>query len=586
MPRAASVAARPPPPPALLLALPLLLAVAASAAPGAAALPNIIWLQVDSMDGRLLDPTHPYFYKLRAEGFHVSVLSRGANFARHYTNSPQCVPSRTGMMTSRYVSDTGTTNNGQGLARSTKTGALDSGCVSLWNASTCARFAERQNVSATMLDLVAAAGYELRLFGRFDVGAGITDDYANTTGSGFHSGPDLHILARGAGITGITDVEPWSSTVSNAAHPYAPDVSVAAEAVQWLESTPPPAPGDKPFFLWVGLLDPHPPYDSNATYRAHLNESNIDAPTLPAWESMHPFDRSMSVLKACTLNYTDAQLKVMRANYWGAAAEALSLLERVVAAANASGHLDNTVVIFTSDHGEMSMEHRQDYKNSLREPSTRVPLVIAPYGRAAQQWPDAAGSVVTALTSHVDIVPTIAELAGGAPGLPLSRGASLVPLLAPPARRSARSAARAAARSDFIVAEYHSNLASTGSFMIRQGDYKLIVFGHSWPWFNATAFVPQLFNVAADAFELENVAAENPALIASMLAQLETELGGGPGAVAAVDRAQMAENLELFKAFFADRMPFANLTRAVAEAFKGPTEAEVAARLTQWLGGL
>jgi arylsulfatase A-like enzyme len=70
--------------------------LAAVAAVGASArAPNIIWLQTDSMDGRLLDPTSPYWWKTKSVDFKQSLTDGGVAFARHYTNSPQCVPSRT-----------------------------------------------------------------------------------------------------------------------------------------------------------------------------------------------------------------------------------------------------------------------------------------------------------------------------------------------------------------------------------------------------------------------------------------------------------------------------------------------------------
>ena len=75
---------------------------------------------------------------------------------------------------------------------------------------------------------------------------------------------------------------------------------------------------------------------------------------------MHAFDARQSLLKNVTLNYTEFQLKEMRTTYWAAAAQALSGLVGVLQAAQHTGHLENTVVIFTADHGEMSMEHRQE----------------------------------------------------------------------------------------------------------------------------------------------------------------------------------------------------------------------------------
>ena len=139
----------------LLFPQEIALLAAASAAPWSSRPPNILWLQVDSLDGRLIDPTSPYYDKLLVKGFKDLFVGGGTSFVRHYTNSPQCVPSRTSMMTGRYAHEMDTTNNGQGLARSTKTGKLDSGCVAAWNATSCAAFAALQNQSYTMLDLLA-----------------------------------------------------------------------------------------------------------------------------------------------------------------------------------------------------------------------------------------------------------------------------------------------------------------------------------------------------------------------------------------------------------------------------------------------
>jgi len=115
----------------------MLLALCATAAVVGARAPNIIWLQGDSMDGRLFDPTDPDLgSKLLLEGFD-DWAAQGVTFARHFTNSPQCVPSRTSMMTGLHVHASHTPNNGQGLAFSTKTGALDSNCIKVWSHAWC-----------------------------------------------------------------------------------------------------------------------------------------------------------------------------------------------------------------------------------------------------------------------------------------------------------------------------------------------------------------------------------------------------------------------------------------------------------------
>ena len=303
--------------------------------------PNIIWLQTDSMDGRLLDSTSDYYYKVKLEGIKRGLVGAGVNFVRHHTASPQCVPSRTSMLTSRYVHETGTTNNGEGLARSTKTGQLDSKCVAAWDAPTCTAFAARQNQSYTFLDLLAGAGYDLQLFGRFDVGAGVLDDYPQfkPTGDGFHGGPVIAILARGANIPGATKEEPYGATSETDQDPYAADQAAGAQVVDFLTSHDPASP--RPFLLWLGLLAPHPPYRTNSSYISHVNASAVDAPPQPDRATMHPFDAQMSILKnAYQRDYTDEELKTMRTSYWGAVGEAMQIVDTVLKAARATGHLN------------------------------------------------------------------------------------------------------------------------------------------------------------------------------------------------------------------------------------------------------
>lgn len=542
----------------------------------AAPLPNIIWLQSDSFDGRLLDPTDALMYsKLQLDTFKRNWLTDATIFTRHYTNSPQCVPSRTGMMTGRYVHTQFTTNNGQGIAFSTKTGALDENCVLYWGRPWCAAAAARQReagVHTTLLDLAAAQGYDLALFGRFDAGAGILQDYPGATGDGYHDGPELGILARGAGVWGEIDLEPYNKTDDGDSDPYQADVKKQGEAIAWLEARSPRAPA--PFFLWLGMLCPHPPYNSNSSWLAHVNASNVDVPPQLPRNATHFYDAYMSKSKGLwEEDYTDAEVKRMRHTYWGAAAEATLLMEGVLRAANQRGLLNNTLVILTSDHGEMSLEHRQDLKNSMREPSVRVPLILMPFGVPGL---GGGGRLVSNLTSHLDIFPTLAEL-GRTPGLAAGlKGHSLLPFLRAP------GGAPPPPRPDFVALEYHSNYAPCGSYALRQGRWKLIQYGHAFPWANASALPPQLFDTEADPLELSDVAAQQGGLVAAMTATLEAELGAP---LQDIERAEMDRNLADYFAMWHTRCTGASLVQRFMAAFTaGFSRAEVVERVTQWAG--
>jgi len=437
--------------------------------------------------------------------------------------------------------------------------------------------AARQNISATLIDVMRAAGYRFAPFGRFDVGAGVLQDYPGTDGDGFHDGPELGILARGAALPGAIDARgPRANTDAADPDPFPADARRAAAAKAWLLADDPA--GRAPFFFWCGLMVPHPPYDTNATWAAHVNASAREVPAQAPRAAAHWYDAFMSEKKHVWgefVTYTDADIARMRRAYWGAVAEASELVRQVLHAADVSGHLNNTVVVFTSDHGEMSLEARQDLKSSLREPSARVPLVVVPFGVPGMGA--AAGRVVTAPTSHLDVLPTLAELAGArAPAG--ARGRSLVPFLldAPPAPPPPP-------RPDFVVATYASNYAPAGSYMIRRGRWKLVAFGHAFAWANATALPPQLFDLDADPRELADAAAANAPVVAELMAALEAELGGA-GSVERIERELMDDNAAQFKSVWLAQCTGEELVAALLANFIGAERGFVVERVTAWLG--
>ena len=77
--------------------------------------PNILFLMCDSMDGRVVDPTSPVSKRLATPTFD-SLAKAGVNFVRTYAASPQCVPSRTTMLTGRRTDQIRAFSNGNGLA--------------------------------------------------------------------------------------------------------------------------------------------------------------------------------------------------------------------------------------------------------------------------------------------------------------------------------------------------------------------------------------------------------------------------------------------------------------------------------------
>lgn len=230
---------------------------------------------------------------------------------------------------------------------------------------------------------------------------------------------------------------------------------------------------------------------------------------------------------------------------------------QVVDAAKQSGMYADTLVIFLSDHGEMNMEHRQVWKNAHYEASARVPLIVSGGERAGAALPR--GRVVTNLTSLLDVYPTLLSMAQlPQPAAGALAGASLSPFLRLP------DAATIAPRKVYVASQYHSNMGNTGAFMLRQGDYKYIAFGHG---FNGTfgGYAPQLFDVATDPEELHDLAASQPHLVATFDATLRAELASGDNALSTtgdyreIDVFVKAQQQQLYRRFFADGA--ANLAR-------------------------
>ncbi len=175
----------------------------------------------------------------------------------------------------------------------------------------------------------------------------------------------------------------------------------------------------------------------------------------------------------------DDRIRRARAAYFGMVSEVDEYLGRLVNELEKTRQLDNTLVVYTSDHGEMLGEHGLWLKNVLLEGAARVPLVMAGGGLPK-------GKVVDTPVSHVDMVATMLDVAG-VPAPRQLRGHSLVPL----------ANGKPGTHPGFAFSESHSEGNCTGSFMIRKAGWKYLYF---------TGDEPLLFNLQNDPGEFRNLA--------------------------------------------------------------------------------
>ena len=506
--------------------------------------PNILFLMCDSMDGRVVDPTSPVSTRLATPTFD-SLAKAGVNFVRTYAASPQCVPSRTTMLTGRRTDQIRAFSNSNGLAVAPD-GTVDPACASKYDAAECAAWGASQEVNATFFDSLVDAGYNVTVLGKVDVGADVLRRYPGATETGY-DGDELSTFTRSADIrkpTKFFETNQHADEVFSASRQL--DWTTIERCVEWLNS---PTPAAAPWLLYCSLNIPHPPFNTNATWLASVNESLVDVPPWAdpknASARAHPYDAYMSISKAVDGAFTQAQIRLVRSTYYAMCVQTDYMLGRVLAAAKAHPEYHNTFVIFLSDHGEMNMEHRQVWKSSMYEASARVPLIVS--GGAL---PDAVhGTVVTDLVSLLDVYPTLMSWAGAAapsrpaPGVELS-GTTLAPYLG----------GAAAPRADFVTVQYHSNFAPTGAFMIRHGSYKYIAFGTNLAPF--AHYAPLLFDVDADPDELHDLASQKPQVAADLDAKLRAHLATGSNRVSSsgdyqeVDIYVKRQQLALYRQIF------------------------------------
>lgn len=599
-------------------------ALCASLAPGTAAQnspsppnasrPNILFLMCDSMDGRVLDPTSPVSSRVEMPNLR-KLASRGVNFINTYAASPQCVPSRTTMFTGRRIDQTKTWNNGQGIAGipfsagGGATASLDTTCVNDYDEATCRRWQVEQNISATLLDSLRALRYESHLYGKVDVGAGILQDAdeTNATCDGYHGGPSLSILTRTADIRKPTKPDPLQITNDVDNHVHEEDWKMLPKCIEFLRRQAAlrvghNEPGDggtaitspvstTNWMLYCSINIPHPAFDTNATWLDYVHDDLVDVPTWLPDETFHPADSYMSISKSVWRNFTKQEVLKVRKTYYAMCAETDFMFGLVLDALKETGFNDNTFIVFLSDHGEMNMEHRQVWKNSMYEASSRVPMMIVPpndFGGDA--WNR--GAVVRNLTSLLDVYPTLLEmtqvsataLRSSSPPSPFAmpgflQGHSLFPFLYKPGQSAALSDTgiiRAYPKNRSVTSQYHSNMGNTGSFMIRAGRWKYTAFGR---YSYDKTYTPQLFDLSTDPEELHDLASltAHSGVVADLDARLRDVVD-----YPAVEAEARANDVALYKRFFADRLSVAKLKLALKRAYRGFDDADWA-RLQAWV---
>lgn len=373
---------------------------------------NILFITADQWRGECLSATgHPIVKTPNLD----ALAADGVAFKHHYGQATPCGPSRVCLYTGMYLHNHRSLLNGTPLDSRHTNVAL-----------------EARNV-----------GYHPVLFGYTDVGLDprnqdIVDDYEGVL-PGMEAVCHLNSkrlpwrnYLKDKGYEFALNDERLYSQQENYAgaeskgQTYAPtkykaeDSATAflvGETIEYIKNQK-----DKPWFAHVSFLAPHPPFVVPEPYHAMFNADDMPLPIRRStWQDeakQHPWLEYYFTHDSAAASFTtkpetcdrfdlsDQELQQIRATYYGMMAEVDAQIGRLIEHLKQTDKYDDTLIVFTSDHGENMGDHHAHSKYTYFEETFHVPLIIRDPSKSANST---RGNVVKAFTESVDIMPTILE---------------------------------------------------------------------------------------------------------------------------------------------------------------------------------
>jgi len=415
-----------------------LFVLATAAVSAAQEQPNILFVVSDDLNTRI----GPYVGA--SVELHTPNLDRlaaeGVRFTRAYAQYPVCGPSRASFMSGLYPETAGVTTNAFRSANHRIA------TPSLADHPTLAGFLRGRGYYTARVSKIFHMGVPGGIE-RGEMGSDDPDSWdhaVNLMAPETLSPGHLETLSRGAhyGSNFARMILPDGAEATQA------DVLAADQAIAILETragvTPPNATNrtklkeSSPFFLAVGFVRPHVPLIAPERHFAHYPHEDIDLPHVPDGDLDDVPDeaRRSSNAHAARFGMDTAEQRKSIAAYYASVSFMDEQLGRLLDALDRLELRNNTIVVFTSDHGFNLGEHTCWQKSSLWEESVRVPLIISVPGTRNP------GAQTDAIVELIDLYPTVAEMGGLAAQAPsILQGESLVPLLESPVATTPDAAA-------------------------------------------------------------------------------------------------------------------------------------------------
>ncbi|TVR48712.1 MAG: arylsulfatase [Puniceicoccaceae bacterium] len=355
--------------------------------------PNILFILVDQWRADALSGAgHPF-----AQTPHLDYLaSQGTRFNQAYSSCPVCVAARADLMTGMAPKRTGILTNAGAewrfpttLAGTLAAGGYHTQCVGKMHVRPWRNLLGFHNV-------VLHDGY-MHAARRETPEYGMVDDYLpwlrEKLGAVYADHND-----SGVGCNGYA-AQPW---------PYHemlhPSSWVTTMGIDFLRRRDP----SKPFFLNLSYHRPHPPCDPPASFLDRFRHIDMPPPVKGDWVDfdVRPGSHDSPVP-------TDpAQIDLCRRAYYAQITHIDYQINRVIMALYERGVLDNTAILFASDHGEMLYDHNQFAKGVPFDASARIPFILRLPTALQEKSQARAGSASEAVVELRDVFPTFCDIAG------------------------------------------------------------------------------------------------------------------------------------------------------------------------------
>lgn len=423
--------------------------------------PNILMIMADQLSA----PVLPFHGNTAVKAPHLQKLAeRSAVFDNAYCNFPLCAPARFSLLAGQYA---------------TRIGAFDNAC-------------EFQAATPTLPYYLAREGYKTILAGKMHfVGPDQKHGFEERLTTDIYPADFGWVADWQEGEFSFYSPGHNLSTVDESGSCYRSlqldyDEEVEATSIQRLYDLAREGEAEQPFFMCVSFTHPHPPYHIPPEYLDRYDPAQINLPIvgdmpmaerdmLSQWiQYSHGLDKAGA---------SDEQIRRARHAYYAMTSYIDDKVGRLLETLDRAGFADNTVVVFTTDHGDMLGERGMWFKRVFFDWSAKVPLLIAPPGSQRQRR-------IPQPASHVDLLPTLMDIATGGQARawvePID-GRSLLPLVMTGDEAGVAEA----------FSEYTAEGVTGPCCMLRRGRWKY-VYTHGHP--------DQLFDMAADPNELRNVA--------------------------------------------------------------------------------